>query len=316
MFKPEESESKTPYPCFRKKYGTMEGNLGQQEEPTIRASDVLKPDFDLEQLKADTHAREEQRQRDLESFLESKIFSPIFGTMMHFEYPVRSVQRVLKKSEGWSILQLGQEIELMDVEIERRQEAKKIRAATYTKEKIEHALWNHTSISTETKSEGRTRSFYVHTIEDAEELLALEKEAQQILDVRIGYFTAIKQGYEAMLRAMKKAAPAILKRKLCDISQVVKEADETIKAIRKTAIRNQKSHDVKGKEAVKFSDDRLHFKELQNRYIGLSSEIRNYADSALSIPPFPNDLTMDERASTFEIEHAAEAERKGIKTYP
>jgi hypothetical protein len=319
MFKHEESESKTPYPACKKKWGTLEGSMGieQQEESTIRASDVLKPDFDLEQLKADTHAREEQRQRDLESFLESKIFSPIFGSMMHFEYPVKSVQRVLKKSEGWSMIQMGQEIELTDVEIERRQEAKKIRAATYTKEKIEHALWNHTSISFETKSEGRTQHFYVHTIEDAEQLLALEKEAQQILNARIGYFTAIKRGYEARLRAMKKAAPKILINKLCEIRKVVKESAKPRENMVKIAANYRKRGSIDGKEAIRYQEDKERFAALQSQYHNLHSEIIKYRDSSdLKIPQFPASLNMDERIGEIWILEHADRERKSVQNIP
>lgn len=306
------------YLHLKKKFGTFEGAMGfqNQERPTITTSEVLKPNFNLEQLRADELARGEQKQRDLEAYFESHIFYDIFGAQK-FEYPVPSVKQVVKESEKWSIHQLKQGIELNDVEIKRRQEAKKIRAATYTREKLERSLWRRESIAIETKSEGRVRHFYVNSLEEIEELLALEEEAQQILDARIAYFTAIKEGYRARLREMENAAPAILDQKLCEISQVVKDAKETIRAIRKTAARNQKSHDVKGKEAVRFVDNREQVKQLQSRYINLHSEISNYANlSSLSIPLFPNDLSMEERTCIEEIEQAADRERKGVQNIP
>jgi hypothetical protein len=313
-------DSKLMYPALNKKYGTLDGNLGQSplKEPKYTYSQICKPDFNIEEIKADERAKDEQQQRDLQAYYERHILGDIFGTVMHFEYPVLSIQQVLAKAAKFSVIQLAQEIEITDVEIERRQEAKKIRAATYTREKVEHALWNRTSISIETKSEGRTHHFYVDSIKDAEQLLTLEAEAQQILNVRIAYFAAIKKGYQARLREMEKDAPAILKAKLCEIQQVVKNAEKTIETVRKTAIQNQKSHDVKGRDAVRFSDDRKRFATLQSQYTALHSEIITYtADpTSLSIPVFPNDLLVDDVAYTSEIEQAADRERKGIKNYP
>lgn len=310
---------KPPYPFSRKKFGTLESNMGypRQNEPTLSYNQISQPDFDIQQLKDDVFAYEEQKQRDELTFLEERFMRPILGVVGHFERPVPSVKQVLEKSANWSINQLRQESELIDVEIDKRKEVKQIMAATFTKEKVEEALWQYKPLEIVTKSEGRTHQFYPNSIEEGEELLALEKEAQQILDARIAYFTAIKEGYQARLRDMEKAAPDILKDKLHEIRQVIKDANATIKAVRKTAIRNQKSHDVKGKDAVRFMDDWEKFRQLQVRYIQLTSEIRNYASPDLSILPFPNDLTLDERGwSTAEIEQAADWERKGFQRTP
>lgn len=313
----DEEIEKPLYPFSRKKFGTLDGNLGypHKQQPSLSYSQISSPNFDIVQLKSDMLAREEQKRLDELVFLEEKFMRPILGVMGHFEYPIPSVEQVLRKSDDWGINQLRPEIEMMDFEIDKRKEVKQIMAATFTKEKVEDALWKRRPLEIVTKSEGRTHQFYPNTIEEADELLALEKEAQQIFDARIKYFTAIKAGYEARLREMSKAAPNILKQKLSEIQQVVQDAERTINKIRKTAYKNQETHNVRGRDAVKFMDEREHFGQLQVRYIQLTAEIRNYADPDTKIIPFPDNLTFDDRMSTSEIEQAAETERKGIKDY-
>lgn len=293
------------YPHLVKKYGTLEGNVGLPL-PTRAKVDLEKiHDHDtLEGLKKEAEAAKEQRKLDLMFYYLRQTLGEIFVEGGHFEMPVPSVEELTRRAENFGINQLEQEINLTIVQVQRLNQAKRIIADTYTREKMEDSLWNKKPITISLPNSNRMS--YVNTPDDMEELLALAKEKQKILDEGIAYYSKLKAAYEAQLHTMQAQASTILIEKLRQIKQVVRESKKSRETMIKIASEYRKKDKIDGKEAVKYVENKENFTALQTRYIHLHTEISKYSDpAALSLPSFPMSLNLDERSGESSISEAA-----------
>jgi hypothetical protein len=311
------SEPEVKYPLVQKTYPVpWESNVQIEEHQLVFTPDQMRaPGFDPKKIVQDFDEAQKQNEAKKHRYWAKAIVAEILPSVTHWGDDLTEKEAEVKAA-NWSINQQEQEKSYVKATIEQRETAKDTIQRRFTRENLETAKYNHEQF-TDVDLPNFKHSISIFSLQEVEDHLALAQEKIALLDEDIAYWNRIEAIFEAQIKKLTDAAPAILKEKLCEISQVVKDADKTINGIRKTAIRNQKSHDVKGKDAVKFSDDHIRFKQLQTRYICLHSEILKYADpSSLSIPVFPNDLSMDDVAYTSEIEQAAERERKGVQAIP
>jgi len=296
------------YPYLQRRYGTLEGGMvfPQPQMATVDLETIRTGD--LEALRQEAVTAKEQKELDLIFYYLRHTLSEIQNGGGHFEYPVPSVERLLQETSDFNSNQLRQQIEMVDVEIQRLTDVKKAIADTYTREMLENALWHRKSIIIGLPN--RKRSFFINTLEDVEELLALAKEKHKVLDEGIAYYSKLREGYRAQLQRLTETAPAILKEKLCEIQQVCRNADKAKETMIKMASEYRKKDKIEGKVAITYIENKDCFSTFERQYIHLHSEIIKYADAAtLSIPQFPARLNADESRGEVWILEVAKKER-------
>jgi hypothetical protein len=178
----------------------------------------IRTEADIRAFKKNRDTFEEQKYRNrMYRYLRGEL-SEIYSAGGYFEYPVPSVPELLEKARGWTANRLQQEIEgTCDVQIEKIQEAKKIAADTYTREKLEDCLWNRRPVTITLPSGNRMN--HITSLEEVEELVGLGKDVQYVFDYWLAYYEELKAGYE---RLRKKVEAAAAKEEVANDSTVQK----------------------------------------------------------------------------------------------
>jgi hypothetical protein len=247
---------------------------------------------DIEQIKREAEAAREQNDEDSDVLDDHYVMGEIYGVAGSISLPAPTLEQLVKETAKWNISQLKQEIAVVDAEIQKRQEAKRIIAETYQREKLEKAMWNRRQITIISKELGPLRSFGVSSLEQVEELLALAAEMQDVLDNRITHYTKLIEACVSRLQKLNQTDPKIIAENFDEIQGVVKEANNLKNIEVKIAASYRKKGTVSDKDATKYAKAHDRFITLRNRYLSLSAEI-SHANSASQIPAFPI-LSVDE----------------------
>lgn len=247
---------------------------------------------DFEQIQKDVEAVRDQHDEDSDVLDDHYVLGEILGVAGSISLPAPPLAKKIVEMAKLNAPQLRQEIEIVDAEIEKRQEAKRIVAETYEREKLTKAMWNRRQVTIISKELGPLRSFGVSSLEQVEELLSLAAEMTDALDNRITHFTKLREACVSRLKILNETNPKINAEKLCEIQRIIKEAADLKKLRVKTVAAYRKKGTVNDKNAVKYSKATERFVSLQNQYSSLYSEI-SHANSASQIPAFPI-LSVDE----------------------
>jgi len=267
---------------------------------------------DLENLRAEAVAAEEQETRDrLFRFIHYDL-SQIFSEGGYVKTPTPSVEQLLKEAANWDANQLKQEIELVcECHIEKMKDAKASPALNHMKDQLEDMAWHQKPLIYNANPNRHDSRFIA--IDDVPKRLEFEREAREILDEGIDYYSKLQTGYETQLQTLSRHDQQSI-RKMNEnvklLNRMCKNARKAKETMIKIASEYRRKDKIDGKEAITYAENRDRFFTLERQYINLHSEIVRFVDTTrLSITEFPARLNIDESSGETWILEAAKKER-------
>jgi hypothetical protein len=201
--------------------------FGDNKTSVIASSDLANATLEqLQQYQRNAQIEKEQREEDQDAQNDHYVMGQIYGAVGSFTNSNPTLEQQIKEAVDFNAPRLRQAIEAVEIQIKRRQEAKVIIADVFTREKLEKAMWNRKSITIVSKEFGPLRAFGVTDMAKVEELLARAEEMQDLMDCRIEHLTKLKEAYASQLLKLNETTPSLLKEKLREIQEIVKEAKD------------------------------------------------------------------------------------------
>lgn len=306
------SESEMKYPLVDKKYPVpWESNLQIDEKLSFTREQMRQPGFDAKKIMQDFDEAAKQNEAKKHRYQVHSIVAEILPSVEHWGDDLTEEEAEAKAANG-TINSLKQAVSYAEATIEQRETVKDNIQRRFTQENLLAALYGSRQF-TDIDLPNFKHFISVFSLTEVEEHLALAKEKVALLDEDIAYQNRLKAIFVAQIQKLVAEARPILARKLCEISQVVKEGLIEREAMVSTLTSCHKHGTVDTGRAHGYMGNKRDFASLQSRYIHLRADITKYADpSTLNIPDFPADLTPDERALG-EMEILAEAEKVKVK---